>query len=60
MKIQVVLDKQYGQEVIKPACQTAETFCQIAGTRIMTRRLVEQVKRLGYSVHVIPTQPKTL
>lgn len=58
--IKVVLGTQYGQEVIKPACPKAELFCEIAGTRTLTRRLVEQIKRLGYRVEVIQTQPKEL
>ena len=60
MTIKVVLATQYGQEVIRPACEKAELFCEIAGTKTLTRRLVEQIKKLGYRVEVIPTQPKEL
>ncbi len=58
--IKVVIGNQYGQEVIRPACPTAELFCEIAQTKTLTRRLVSQIKRLGYRVEVIPTQPKEL
>jgi hypothetical protein len=58
--IKVVLANQYGQEVIKPASPEAELFCEIAGTKTLTRRLVDQIKRLGYRVEVLPTQPTEL
>jgi hypothetical protein len=58
--IQVVLIQRYGQEVIQPASPEAELFCEIAGTKTLTRRLVEQIKKLGYRVEVLPTQPKEL
>lgn len=58
--IKVVLGQQYGQEVIKPASPEAEIFCDMANTKILTRRLVEQIKRLGYRVEVVPTEPKEL
>lgn len=60
LEIKVVLANQYGQEIIKPACDKAEKFCMIAGTKTMTRALVSQVKSLGYKVTVVPTQPKEL
>lgn len=58
--IRVTLGQQYGQEVVRPACTKAEIFCQIAGTKTLTRQLVAQVKSLGYKVEVMPTQPKEL
>ena len=58
--IQVFLKQQYGQEVIRPACPKAELFCRMAGTKVLTRKLVEQVKELGYKVEVVPTEPKEL
>lgn len=58
--VKVTLGYQYGQEVIYPACDDSRIFCQIAGTKTMTRQLVDQVKSLGYRVEVIPTQPKEL
>lgn len=60
LEIKVLIGHQYGQEVIRPACEKAEMFCQIAGTRTVTRKLVEQVKRLGYTVTVIQNLPKEL
>lgn len=60
MIIKVALGQQYGQEVIRPACPKAELFCEIAGSKTLTRRLVEQIKRLGYKVEVMQTLPKEL
>jgi len=58
--IKVVIGQQYGQEVIKPASPEAEIFCEMTNTKTLTRRMVEQIKRLGYRIEVIPTEPKEL
>lgn len=58
--LMVTLGHQYGQETIQPACDDSRQFCEIAGTKTMTRRLIDQVKALGYRVEVVPTQPKEL
>lgn len=58
--IKVVLVQQYGQEVIRPVCPDAEMFCEIAGTKTLTRRMIHQIKSLGYRVEVVPTEPKEL
>lgn len=58
--LKVTLGHQYGQEVVHPSCPDSQQFCEIANTKTMTRRLIEQVKALGYRVEVIPTQPKEL
>ena len=60
MEIAVIIGHQYGQEVIRPACPTAEIFCEIARTKTLTRQLVEQIKRLGYTVRVQRTEPEQL
>lgn len=58
--LRVTIGHQYGQEVIYPSCPDSRKFCEIAGTKTMTRRLVDQAKGLGFRVEVIPTQPKEL
>lgn len=60
MVVNVTLGHQYGQEVIRPACDKAHKFCAIAGTKTVTRALVLQMKELGYTINVIPTQPTQL
>lgn len=56
----VKLGTQYGQRVICPANNTAELFCRIAGTKTLTQRLVDDIKKLGYSVEVVQDLPKEL
>lgn len=60
MTILVRLEKQYGQDVIIPVCDKAQKFAAIAGTKTLTRRLIEQIKGLGYTVEVQQTLPKEL
>jgi hypothetical protein len=58
--IKVVLATQYGQRVIRPADETAELFCEFNNTKTLTPRMVEIIKKLGYTVEVVPTEPKEL
>ncbi len=60
MTLKVTLGHQYGQQIVHPACDKTRLFCEIAGTKTMPRLLVEQVKRLGYRVEVLPSEPKEL
>jgi hypothetical protein len=60
LEIKVTLGSQYGQRTVHPACDKSEIFCTIAGTKLLTPRLIEQIKRLGYKVTVIPTEPSEL
>jgi hypothetical protein len=60
MQILVTIGHQYGQQVVHPACEHARTFCELAATRTLTPRTIELVKRLGYKVVVVPTEPKEL
>ena len=50
--ITVKITKNYGNEVIYPVCETAKKFAEIAGTKTMSRKLIDQVKSLGFSVIV--------
>jgi hypothetical protein len=50
--ITVKITKNYGNEAIYPVCDTAKMFAEIAGTKTMSRRLIDQVKQLGYSIVV--------
>ncbi len=58
--IKVTVGHQYGQEVIRPACEAAHLFCEMVNTRTLTSRLIGQIKRLGYRVVVIQNQPTEL
>lgn len=60
MSIQVKLAQQYGQEVIQPVCEKAKLFAAMVGTKTLTRPTIDYVKKLGYRVEVIPTEPREL
>lgn len=54
MKIQVRIERQYGNERIFPVCDKAKLFCEIAGAKSLTRANVEHIKALGFDVDVVP------
>jgi hypothetical protein len=58
--IKVVLDKQYGQSVVKPADENAQLFCELIGTKTLTPSKIALIKKLGYKIEVVPTEPKEL
>jgi len=58
--ILVSIRKQYGQDVIHPESREAELFCEIAGTKTLTKPTIDRVKALGYKVTVMQTLPTEL
>lgn len=56
----VRITTQYGQTVIQPVCDAAQTFAQIAGTKTLTKPTIDAMKKLGYTIHVEQTLPTTL
>jgi len=44
----------YGNEMIYPACEKAQSFCAIAGTRTLPRHLLKHITALGFEVRVAP------
>lgn len=60
MQIKVTLGHQYGQQVVRPACDSSQLFCRLAGTTTLTPRTISIVKQLGYKVVVVSTEPKEL
>lgn len=56
----VRIKSQYGQNVIIPMNAVAHEFAQIAGTKLLTQKTVDSMKRLGYTVAVEQTLPATL
>lgn len=52
MEIIVKILSNYGNEAIYPVNEAAKKFAEIAGTKTMSRKLLNQCKELGFSVGV--------
>jgi hypothetical protein len=50
----------YGNETVYPADEAATLFCQIAGTRTLTRDMITSIRALGYAVVLAPQITKVL
>lgn len=48
--ILIEVKSQYGNNVIYPACNNAETFAKLAGTKTLTKNTLELVEQLGYKI----------
>jgi hypothetical protein len=55
-KIIVRIDRNYGKRTIYPACETAKIFAELAGTKTLTDRIIDLIKKLGYEVKVLCEQ----
>jgi len=55
--ILVRIKNVYGSEMIYPACDKAQIFAYLAGTKTLSRYAIERIKALGYAINV---QPQTL
>lgn len=60
MEIFVTVKDVYGVRKIYPACDRAQAFARIAGTKTLTNEAVEAIKELGYTVSVRQSAPATL
>jgi hypothetical protein len=52
MKATVRITKSYGIERIYPVCSTASIFAGIAGTKTLSRFVINEMKALGFEVEV--------
>ena len=50
MKIEVIIEPQYGRWVYYPACKDAKVFAEIAGTKTLTENTLAQIQKLGYEI----------
>lgn len=50
----VAVKNVYGNELIYPVCEDAKAFARIAGSTTLTRPVIEEVKKLGYTFHIMP------
>ena len=53
MIISVEIKNVYGAEKIYPACNTSKLFADIAGTKTLTRSVLQTIKSLGYSIEIV-------
>ncbi len=58
MNITVEIKNNFGNEAIYPACEKSRVFAEIAGTKTLTRKTIQNIKSLGYIVGV--AAPNTL
>lgn len=50
LTIRIELKDQYGKQVAHPVCDTAKTFADIAGTKILTDMTLIRIAALGYTI----------
>jgi hypothetical protein len=50
MKIYIYSRTVYGNQIIYPACQAAEIFAAIAGTKTLTLSVLQHIKNLGFEI----------
>lgn len=50
MEVLVRITKNYGNEAIYPANETAEIFTKLTGKKTLSRWELDQIKALGYKV----------
>jgi hypothetical protein len=50
----------YGKRVVYPVCDKAKVFADIADTKSLTEANLKRIKKLGYTIHVVPQEPLTL
>ena len=60
MEIQVRIKTVYGAERIYPVCDKAHAFVALLGSATLTRRNIDHIKALGYTVRLITDAPSTL
>ena len=50
----------YGRQVVYPVCDKAKVFATIADTKTLTDTTLRCIRKLGYTIHVIPNNQPTL
>lgn len=50
--ITVEIKNVYGIETVYPACDKAELFARLAGTKTLTRHALRDIAALGYQIEV--------
>lgn len=53
MTIDVTIKNVYGNEMIYPACETAEKFCELIGKKTFSQSDMMRINELGYTMNVV-------
>ena len=59
MKITIRCDKNYGLLTYYPACDRAQIFARIAGTKTLTTHALRDIAMLGVEIEIEQTAPRT-
>jgi hypothetical protein len=51
-KITVSIESVYGRNLVYPACETSQLFCDLIGAKSFTPSQLRIIKVLGYEVQV--------
>lgn len=54
MEILITAKNVYGERKYYPVCEKAKTFAKIAGSITLTRRVLFEIKELGFKVTFAP------
>jgi hypothetical protein len=52
MTLKVKYYQVYGNETFYPACETSELFAKLLKQKSLTRKNIEVIKKLGYTIEV--------
>jgi plasmid rolling circle replication initiator protein Rep len=59
MEIQVKKVKVYGNQKFYPVCEKANLLVELNNRKTLTTNSIDIIKRLGYAIRVINTNPET-
>jgi len=48
--IRISIKSVYGEDKIYPACEKAQAFADIAGTKTLTEQTLRGIRKLGYEI----------
>ncbi len=54
LEIKVILKTVYGRDCIYPACEKAKIFAEMLNQKTLTTREINYIKKLGYTITVVP------
>lgn len=60
MELLITTKNVYGNELIYPACPKSKLFCELLGTKTLTRNQCLKISALGYTFRVITANQSIL